>query len=267
MLETLFGIGCLALIVFTIYAIVKDGKASDKRHEEKKQQADTIAGLPAVALSEVVPVRAEPLTSEQKALAAIGKAIDESSPDQSWIEIRMSDKGLDVDELKADDIQASHSRADIKIGSKNVDIGVAADALAATIKAEKPTMEEISVGGRNEFKLPASADIRARDDLEETHSLDLPSLMLREGVVIQAQRYVVVEGGTIYVANDGRWYDSESFEFFRPGSTKELSNTGPDKVHAIAFDSPEKLADHCNAVAEREERDIKIRAAAREKYL
>lgn len=26
-------------------------------------------------------------------------------------------------------------------------------------------------------------------------------------------------------------------------------------------------ADHCNAVAEREERDLKIRAAAREKYL
>ena len=26
MLETLFGIGCLALIAFTIYAIVKDGK-------------------------------------------------------------------------------------------------------------------------------------------------------------------------------------------------------------------------------------------------
>lgn len=44
-------------------------------------------------------------------------------------------------------------------------------------------------------------------------------------------------------------------------------NTRPDKVHAITFDSPEKLADHCNAVAEREERDIKIRAAAREKYL
>lgn len=44
-------------------------------------------------------------------------------------------------------------------------------------------------------------------------------------------------------------------------------NTKPDKVHVIPFDSPEKLADHCTGVAEREERDAQIRAAAREKYL
>lgn len=229
--EILFWIAMVFIVCILIYGIIHDGKISDQRYEEKKraEQAKTIAGLPAVALSDVVPVTVDlpkKPTPEEKALAKIGKAIDDSAPDDWWIEIDLDDKKLSPHDLKPEWVQSAHSRSDLVVGAKNVDLNFTKTALLDTIRGDKPTMEEIAVGGRNQFSLPAFADITAFDDLKEGSCVDLPGLVIREGVVIQARRHVAAVGGRVYVSNTAAtFYTSASFEFYRPGSTKEHTKT------------------------------------------
>lgn len=44
-------------------------------------------------------------------------------------------------------------------------------------------------------------------------------------------------------------------------------NTDPNRVPVITFETPEKIAEHCDVAAKSVMKDVEIRATARQKYL